>query len=311
MLTEEEILSFELEFGQELRNFTHNLWNSSNENSTPLHESMGGKMDHLMHSDTMILVGGLLFMILLGLVFRSLCLRLSTENTRKKKFREGLKQIAAHMDMVTQSMSNDLVLPNSPKTVMRTYSGRGGLSETEPDFSKKKRGSLQEMAFSNNLRVQIEQAVKESNEKLAVLHKRNSLLEIVFGGSQKEGGNTETKSDYCNGELDDIHSKSNECQPFKIVCDQPYSVTNECNTNEKKREMFIKQDSLREIAINNKIKEKMTEALKEDKLKNKNSKAERDSFKDFPFSNSFAQHTENNVNNSKSTSVRIFVRGPN
>merc|ERR1712106_1180990 len=268
-------------------------------------------MDHLMHSDTMILVGGLLFMILLGLVFRSLCLRLSTENTRKKKFREGLKQIAAHMDMVTQSMSNDLVLPNSPKTVMRTYSGRGGLSETEPDFSKEKRGSLQEMAFSNNLRVQIEQAVKESNEKLAVLHKRNSLLEIVFGGSQKEGGNTETKSDYCNRDFDNIHSKSNECQPFKIVCDQPYSVTNECNTNEKKREMFIKQDSLREIAINNNIKEKMTEALKEEEFKKKNSIAERNSFKEFTLSNSFEQHTENDINNSKSTSVRIFVRGPN
>merc|ERR1712106_453629 len=186
-------------------------------------------MDHLMHSDTMILVGGLLFMILLGLVFRSLCLRLSTENTRKKKIREGLKQIAAHMDMVTQSMSNDLVLPNSPKTVMRTYSGRGGLSEAEPDYSKEKRGSLQEMAFSNNLREQIEQAEKESIEKLAVLQKRNSLMDIVFGSSHFEEGNTETKS-YM--ELGDINSKSNVTQPIKIVSEQPYSLTKNCNTNE-------------------------------------------------------------------------------
>merc|ERR1712106_752607 len=266
-------------------------------------------MDHLMHSDTMILVGGLLFMILLGLVFRSLCLRLSTDNTRKKKFREGLKQIAAHMDMVTQSMSNDLVLPNSPKTVMRTYSGRGGLSETEPDYSKGKRGSLQEMAFSNNLRVQIEQAEKESNEELAVLHKRNSLLEIVFGGSQKEGGNTETKCDSCNLQLDDINSKSNVTQPIKSVCDQPYSVTKECNTNEKKREMFVKQGSLREIAFNNNIKEQMINALKEEEFK-KNTLSERDRLKDLDFSNSFSEQTENNINKSKSTSVRIFVRGP-
>merc|ERR1712106_168123 len=267
-------------------------------------------MDHLMHSDTMILVGGLLFMILLGLVFRSLCLRLSTENTRKKKFREGLKQIAAHMDMVTQSMSNDLVLPNSPKTVMRTYSGRGGLSETEPDFSKEKRGSLQEMAFSNNLRVQIEQAEKESNEKLAVLHKRNSLLEIVFGSSQKEEGNSDTKSDHCTLELDDINSNSDVCQPLKIVCDQPYSVTNYYNTNEKKQEMFIKQDSLREIAFNNNIKEQMIKALKEEEFKNKNNISERDGWNDLAFSNCFSQQTENNINNSKSASVRIFVRGP-
>merc|ERR1712106_1188798 len=246
-------------------------------------------MDHLMHSDTMILVGGLLFMILLGLVFRSLCLRLSTENTRKKKFREGLKQIAAHMDMVTQSMSNDLVLPNSPKTVMRTYSGRGGLSETEPDYSKEKRGSIQEMAFRNNLRVQIEHVEKESNEKFAVLQKRNSLMDIVFASSQKEEGNSDTKSDHCTLELNDIHSKSDVCQPLKIVCDQPYSVTNNHNTNEKKQEMFIKQDSLREIAFNNNIKEKMKKALKEEEFKNKNKISARDGLNYLVFSNSFAQ----------------------
>jgi len=310
MLTEEDILSFELEFGQELRNFTRNLWNSSAENTTPGHESMGCKMDHLMHSDTMILVGGLLFMILLGLVFRSLCLRLSTENTRKKNFREGLKQIAAHMDMVTQSMSNDLVLPNSPKTVMRTYSGRGGLTETEPDFSKEKRGSLNEMAFNKNLREQIEQVEKKSNEKLATLQKRNSLLEIVIGSSQNKEGNTENKSDYCNLELDDINSKSNVTQPIKIVCDQPYSVTDNCNTNEKKREMFVKRDSLREIAFNNNIKEQMINTLKEEELK-KSTVTKRDTLKDLAFSNNFNQQTTNNIDNSKGTSVRIFVRGPN
>merc|ERR1711955_90892 len=93
------------------------------ENKTNVHDGMSEKLDNLMHSDTMVLVIGLLVMILLGLIFRSMCLRFSRDNSRKKLMREGLKQIAAHMDVVTRSMSNNLEVPDSPRTVMRTYSG--------------------------------------------------------------------------------------------------------------------------------------------------------------------------------------------
>jgi len=120
-------------------------------------------------------------MIVLGLVFRSLCLRLTREKSRKKLVRQGLKQIAAHMDMATRSMSNELELPNSPKTVMRTYSGRSRLAEPGPDFSKEKRDSLWEIAFSNNLRETMEQREKEAKQEKAVLEKRDSLKLIMFG----------------------------------------------------------------------------------------------------------------------------------
>ena len=39
------------------------------------------KMMHLMHSDTMIVVIALIVMIILGLVFRSCCLRLVIKNS--------------------------------------------------------------------------------------------------------------------------------------------------------------------------------------------------------------------------------------
>ena len=60
------------------------------------------KMHHLMHSDTLIVVVSLLVMIILGLVFRSLCLKLSSVNQRKERMRGGLKQIAEHMNYVTK-----------------------------------------------------------------------------------------------------------------------------------------------------------------------------------------------------------------
>jgi len=87
-------------------------------NTTLNYGGMGEKLDHLMHSDTMILVVGMLAMIVIALLIRSLCLRLSKDNSRKQLMREGIKQIAGHMDLVTRSMSNDLELPNSPKKVI-------------------------------------------------------------------------------------------------------------------------------------------------------------------------------------------------
>lgn len=84
------------------------------------------KMMHLMHSDTMIVVIALIVMIILGLVFRSCCLRMTSTKARKERVRGGLKALADHMNSVTKAMSNDLEdHPDSPRAVMRTYSNYG------------------------------------------------------------------------------------------------------------------------------------------------------------------------------------------
>merc|ERR1719320_507944 len=80
------------------------------------------KMHHLMHSDTIIVVFSLVVMIMVGLVFRSLCMKLTSINQRKERVRGGLKQIAESMNYVTRSMSNDLYVLDSPRSVIRTYS---------------------------------------------------------------------------------------------------------------------------------------------------------------------------------------------
>jgi hypothetical protein len=126
--------------------------------------NMADKMDKLINSDTMILVVGLAGMILLGLVFRSLCLRLSSKNSRKELMRGGLKQMAAHMDHVTRAMTNDLELPDSPKAVIRTYSNYGGeahVHEKEDVHNREKRDSLRVQAFTNSLKQEMERRVKE------------------------------------------------------------------------------------------------------------------------------------------------------
>ena len=84
------------------------------------------KMMHLMHSDTMIVVIALIVMIILGLVFRSCCLRMTSTKARKERVRGGLKALADHMNSVTKAMSNELEEhPDSPRAVMRTYSNYG------------------------------------------------------------------------------------------------------------------------------------------------------------------------------------------
>ena len=86
------------------------------------YDDMPTKIHHLMYSDTLIVVVSLIVMIIVGLVFRQCCMKLTSCNQRKERVRGGLKQLADHMHHVTRSMSNDLELPNSPKTVIRTYS---------------------------------------------------------------------------------------------------------------------------------------------------------------------------------------------
>jgi len=128
-------------------------------------EDASTKMMHLMHSDTMTVVIALIVMICVGLLFRSLCLRLTRDKTRKERIRGGLKALADHMNSVTRSMSND-PNPDSPRAVMRTYSsyGRGkpgAPMEAEADISTHKgkyptvrtisRENLRVQAFSNIL----------------------------------------------------------------------------------------------------------------------------------------------------------------
>ena len=74
------------------------------------HESSDGekesKMHHLMHSDTIIVVLSLVVMIVLALVFRSLCMKLASINQRKERMRGGLKQMAESMNYVTRWVDN-------------------------------------------------------------------------------------------------------------------------------------------------------------------------------------------------------------
>jgi len=96
-------------------------------------EDANTRMTHLMHSDTMIVVIALIAMIVLGLIFRSLCMRLTSKNVRKERVRVGLRAMAEHMNTVTRSMSNDLEPPDSPQAVMRTYSNYGRVRPTLKD----------------------------------------------------------------------------------------------------------------------------------------------------------------------------------
>jgi len=122
-------------------------------------DDVSSKMDHLMRSDTMILVAGMVLMILVGLAFRSICLRLSSKNTRKELVRGGLKEMARHMDHVTRAMSNDLDSPDSPRSVIRTYSNHGGKgppAENESNQIRYMRNDLRVQAFTNSLRHDME-----------------------------------------------------------------------------------------------------------------------------------------------------------
>merc|ERR1712173_496719 len=115
------------------------------------------KMHHLMHSDTIIVVVSLVAMIVVGLVFRSLCMKLTNINTRKQRVRGGLKQIAESMNYVTRSMSNDLELPDSPRSVIRTYSNytRKGFDESSPNppgRGDQHSNSLRVHVITNNIR---------------------------------------------------------------------------------------------------------------------------------------------------------------
>lgn len=66
--------------------------------------------------------------------------------------RGGLRQLADHMNHVTRSMSNDLESPDSPKSVIRTYSNaarrEGSVRHHHPQQDNAR--SLRVLAINNN-----------------------------------------------------------------------------------------------------------------------------------------------------------------
>ena len=80
--------------------------NTASDNPEEYHnyseDNAATKMHHLMHSDTIIVVISLVVMIILGLVFRSIFMKLSSINERKERVRGGLKQMAESMNYVTR-----------------------------------------------------------------------------------------------------------------------------------------------------------------------------------------------------------------
>merc|ERR1739848_652844 len=106
-----------------------------------------------MYSDTLIVVISLIIMIIVGLVFRTCCLKLTKQRVSKERVRGGLRQLADHMHHVTRSMANDLELPDSPKTVIRTYSNaaRGPGSAPPALQQHQHNNSLLVLAINNNI----------------------------------------------------------------------------------------------------------------------------------------------------------------
>merc|ERR1711899_513801 len=102
-----------------------------------------------MYSDTLIVVISLIIMIIVGLVFRTCCLKLTKQRVSKQRVRGGLRQLADHMNHVTRSMSNDLESPNS---VIRTYSNaarrEGSVRHHHPQQDNAR--SLRVLAINNN-----------------------------------------------------------------------------------------------------------------------------------------------------------------
>merc|ERR1719150_2306401 len=105
-----------------------------------------------MYSDTLIVVISLIIMIIVGLVFRTCCLKLTKQRVSKQRMRGGLRQLADHMNHVTRSMSNDLESPDSPKSVIRTYSNaaRREGSVRQPHQDSRSLRVLAILAINNN-----------------------------------------------------------------------------------------------------------------------------------------------------------------
>merc|ERR1712038_1729239 len=103
-----------------------------------------------MYSDTLIVVISLIIMIIVGLVFRTCCLKLAKQRVSKQRVRGGLRQLADHMNHVTRSMSNDLESPDSPKSVIRTYSNAARREGSVRHHTLQDNRSLRVLAINNN-----------------------------------------------------------------------------------------------------------------------------------------------------------------
>jgi len=144
-------------------------------------EDASAKMHHLMHSDTIIVVVSLFVMIVLGLVFRKCCMKLSTVNSRKKRIQGGLRQIGEHMNYVTRSMSNDLELPDSPRQVIRTYSnyGKRGEEGEEGNSPGSSPGQPRRGQHTNSLLVQaISNSASKEEMELATISRALDRIDL-------------------------------------------------------------------------------------------------------------------------------------
>merc|ERR1712183_929371 len=103
-----------------------------------------------MYSDTLIVVISLIIMMIVGLVFRTCCLKLAKQRVSKQRVRGGLRQLADHMNHVTRSMSNDLESPDSPKSVIRTYSNAARREGSVRHHQQDNPRSLRVLAINNN-----------------------------------------------------------------------------------------------------------------------------------------------------------------
>merc|ERR1739847_73698 len=132
-------------------NFTENKTEVSyHEYHDYSYDDMPTKIHHLMYSDTLIVVISLIIMIIVGLVFRTCCLKLAKQRVSKQRVRGGLRQLADHMNHVTRSMSNDLESPDSPKSVIRTYSNAARREGSVRHHPQQDNRSLRVLAINNN-----------------------------------------------------------------------------------------------------------------------------------------------------------------
>jgi len=152
------------------------------------YDDMPTKIHHLMYSDTLIVVISLIIMIIVGLVFRTLCLKLASCNQRKERMRGGLRALAEHMNHVTRSMSDDLELPDSPKTVIRTYSnaarttpGGGGGPPTRGE-QQQHHNSLFLMAINNNM---AEAGNNNNKEEIEMDSRSSSTVKIEIHNDER------------------------------------------------------------------------------------------------------------------------------
>jgi len=74
----------------------------------------GGPSSKSLNTDTIVLVGSLIVMILIGLIFHRIISYLAKLRSRRRQYQRGLKQLGDHMHVVTRQLSNPASLSGTP-----------------------------------------------------------------------------------------------------------------------------------------------------------------------------------------------------